>query len=65
MIETDIEPGIKGGKSVSMRLSDGVGEIISLRLAMPDEAQAKAVEKRFRAGAEDIYNQIVEILTKE
>ena len=65
MIETDIEPGIKGGKSVSMRLSDGVGEIVSLRLAVPDEDQAKAIEKRFRAGAEDIYNRILEILTEE
>ena len=64
MIETDIEPGVKGGKSVSMRLSDGVGEIVSLRLAVPDEDQAKAIEKRFRAGAEDIYNRILEILTE-
>lgn len=65
MIETDIEPGPKGERCVSMRLSDGVGEIISMRLAVPDEKQAKAIEKRFRAGAEDIYNQIVEILTAE
>ncbi len=65
MIETDVEPGIKGGKSVSLRLSDGVGEIVSLRLAVPDETQARAIEKRFRAGAEDIYNQILEILTEE
>ena len=62
MIETDIEPGPKGGKSVSMRLSDGVGEVISMRLAVPDETQAKAVEKRFRAGAEEIYNDILQLL---
>ena len=65
MIETDIEPGPKGGRSVSMRLSDGVGEIVSMRLAVPDEAQARAIEKRFRAGAEDIYNRIIEMLTTE
>ena len=62
MIETDIEPGPKGGKSVSMRLSDGVGEVISMRLAVPDETQAKTVEKRFRAGAEEIYNDILQLL---
>ena len=65
MIETDVEPGQKGGRSVSLRLSDGVGEIISMRLAVPDEAQAQAIEKRFQADAEDIYNQIIEILTAD
>ena len=65
MIETDVEPGPKGGRSVSMRLSDGVGEIVSLRLAVPDEEQARAVEKRFRADAEEIYNRIIELLTEQ
>ena len=65
MIETDIEPGAKGGRTVSMRLSDGVGEVISLRLAVPDEDQAKAIEKRFRDSAEDLYNRIIGILTEE
>ena len=63
MIETDIEHGPKGDRTVSMRLSDGVGEVLSLRVAVPDEDQAKAIEKRFRTGAEDICNQIIEILT--
>ena len=62
MIETAVEPGAKGGKSVSLRLSDGVGEIVSLRLAVPDEDMARVIEKRFRADAEDIYNKIIRML---
>ena len=65
MIETAVEDGPKGGKSVSLRLSDGVGEIVSMRLAVPDETQAKAMEKRFRADAEDIYNQVIQLLTEQ
>lgn len=61
MIETADEPGVNGGKTVSLRLSDGVGEIISLRLAVPDEAQAQRIEAQFREKAEEIYNQIIEI----
>ncbi len=65
MIETDLEHGPRGSRTVSMRLSDGVREIVSIRLAVPDEDQARAIEKRFRANAEDIYNRVVEILTGE
>lgn len=64
MIETHTEPGENGGKTVSLRLSDSVGEIISLRLAVPDEAMAKAMEGKFRKDAEDIYNRIIAILTE-
>lgn len=65
MIETAVEPGYKKGKTVSLRLSDGMGEVISLRLAAPDEAQAQTMEKRFRADAEQIYNQILQILLEQ
>ena len=54
----------KGGATGGLRLSDGVGEIVSMRLAVPDEDQARAIEKRFRAGAEDIYNGIIGLLTE-
>ena len=63
MIESAVENGPKGGKTVSLRLSDGVGEVVSMRLAVPDEEQAKAIENRFRANAEGIYNRVIELLT--
>lgn len=65
MIETHTEPGVNDGRTVSLRMSDGVGEIIALRIAVPDEEQAKAIEGRFRKDAEDIYNRIITILTEE
>ena len=65
MIETAVEPGPKDGRVLSLRLSDGVGEIVSLRLAVPDEEQARAMESRFRADAEGIYNRIIGLLTEE
>ena len=65
MIESAVEDGPKDGKIVSLRLSDGVGEIVSMRLAVPNEEMAQTIEKRFRASAEDIYNQVIELLTGE
>jgi hypothetical protein len=65
MIETVTETGENGLPMVCLRLSDGVGEIVSMRLAVPDEEQAKKIEKRFRDNAEDIYNEIIHLLTEE
>lgn len=65
MIETASEPGENGGQTVSLRLSDGVGELISMRLAVPNEEQAQKIEARFRNKAEALYNQIILLLTEE
>jgi len=64
-IETATEISRDGTAAVSMRLSDGVGEVLSLRIAAPDEESAGAVEKRFRENAEDICNRIIRMLTEE
>ena len=65
MIETASESAANGGRTVSLRLSDGMGEIISMHLAVPDETQARAIEGKFRKDAEEIYNKIIAILTEE
>lgn len=65
MIETFSEPGAKGGLTVSLRLSDGVGEIISMRLAVPNEEQADKISARFRDQAENLYNRIILMLTED
>ncbi len=62
MIETATEKERDGSCAVSLRLSDGVGEVIALRMAVPDEAQAAAIEKRFRESAEELYNKILALL---
>lgn len=65
MIETSIDKGKKGNLFVSLRLSDAVDEIYALRLAAPDEATAKKMEKTFRERAEELYNQIASLLLPE
>ncbi len=65
MIETAVEKSSKGNYSVSMRLSDAVGEILSLRLTVPDEETAKKMEKNFQKQAEVIVNTLVNALMEE
>ena len=54
-----------GGVTVTLSLSDGKGEILYMRVLAPDAKCAEAMEKRFRAEAEDIYGRIAEILTTD
>ncbi len=48
-----------GGYTVSLKMSDGVGEIISLELFAVNEKQAEEFENSFREKAETIYNSIL------
>ena len=50
-----------GGVIVSLSLADGKGELLSLRLLVPDGGIAEGMEKAFRRDAEGIYQQIVEL----
>ncbi len=52
-----------GGVQVELSMGDGVGEVIFLRLLAADETQAEAMEKSFRAKAEQIYNALMEKLS--
>ncbi len=54
---------LENGCTVTLAMSDGVGEIIRLSLLCADEGQAKQMEKRFRRDAEGCYQRIMEILT--
>ena len=44
---------------------DGKGEIIHLHLLCGDEEQAKLMEKNFRLNAENLYQEIAEMLSKK
>ena len=63
-IETVTDTAADGSVSVSLRLSDGVGEVLALRLGVPDAATGQAVEQRFRDQAEDICTAVIRILTE-
>jgi hypothetical protein len=52
-----------GSCMLTVGMSDGKGEIFSARLLVPDEEQAKKMEKNFRLHAEEIYGKTVELLS--
>ena len=48
--------------SVSMRLRDGVGEVVYLKLAVPDAGTAGRIAAYMKKDAENIYQQILSML---
>lgn len=55
----------KGGYTVDLSLSDGISEIISLKLYAASQTQAQALEDGFSKNAEGIYNKIIKMLLDE
>ena len=53
---------LEGGCMVELAMSDGVGEVINLKLLCADETQAKLMEKNFRKDAEGFYQKIIELI---
>jgi len=64
MIKTGRSTKESGGYNVSLSLSDGIGDIISMELFAANEQQANAMEKGFRKDAEKIYHSIIDLLAK-
>ena len=60
MINTHHAVKPDGSYSVTMSLSDGVGDILKIELYASNEKQAKDLEKGFRKKAELVYNNIIE-----
>lgn len=52
------------GCVVELAMSDGVGELINLKLLCADEVQAKLMEKNFRLDAERYYHKIIELISE-
>ena len=64
MIQASHEENPGGGCTVTLSMSDGVGEIISLRLLASCEEQAELIERNFRSDAEGYYTKMIELLTE-
>ena len=63
MIKTTHKKNDPGGScTVTLALSDGVGEIISMKLFAANESQALDLEKGFRKNAEKIYNELIKLI---
>ena len=59
MITTGKEIKRGGGYTVSLALSDGIDEILSMKLYAANEKQADEIENGFRKNAESLYNIII------
>jgi len=59
MIKTSRNCEDDGSYEVTLSLSDGVSEIISIKLVAANENQAIAMENGFRKSAEEIYKSVV------
>ena len=65
LIKTSSIAGKNGGYNVTLSLSDGIGDIISMELFTSNERQVSDLEKGFRENAEKIYHAIIEMLTRQ
>lgn len=55
----------KGGYTVDLSLSDGISDIISLKLFAVSQAQAQSLEDGFSKNAEGIYNKIIQMILED
>ncbi|NLA88156.1 MAG: DUF4364 family protein [Clostridiales bacterium] len=65
MISTSHTIRRKGGYTVELSLSDGISEIITLKLYAVSQAQAQALENGFTKNAEAIYNKVIQFILEE
>ena len=62
MITASHEMRQRGGFTVKLSLSDGMGSVINMELLCGDDKDAKKMEENFRKNAESIYGEIVWLL---
>jgi len=65
MVKAEFAPEQKGGFSVNLSLSDGLGEILKMELYAANESQAAVMAKVFHKKAEQLYTQVIETLIEE
>ena len=65
MIKAEKRPRNDGGFTVNLALHDGLGEILNMELYAVNETQASAMTEAFAQRAEQIYAQVVAVLTEK
>ena len=65
MIKTTHTVNKDGSFTVTLAMSDGLGDVLSMDLFAANEQQALALEKGFRKNAEKIFNGILEMILEE
>ena len=64
-VKASTERRTNGTYTVRLSLSDDKGGVMDLKLMLVDQAQAKAVAKRFQESPEKLYGKIIQLLLTE
>lgn len=62
LVGAKMEEREKGGYTVTLSLSDELDDLMNLQLLVTRRDMALEMQKRFRAGAEEIYSKILSVL---
>lgn len=62
LIDTTHYLGRRGGCTVELKMSDGVGTLIDMKILAASEQQAVRIEENFRANAEKLYMDMISLL---
>lgn len=65
MIRATHELRSRGGFTVHLSMSDGVGPILDLQLLTGDEKQTAKIEGNFKKNAEKLYQKMIKLLSEE
>jgi len=65
LISTSCQLRPRGGSTVHLSMSDGVGPVLSMELLAGSDAEAETMQKTFRTNAESIYLRIMNLLLEQ
>ena len=65
MITAEHTVSESGACSVTLALTDGIGKSLSLKLLAADPQQAERMEHYFKNNAEDVYHDLIRMLTED
>ena len=65
MIQVSHEMRARGGFTVKLSMSDGVGSVLSMEVLTGDAAQSARIEENFKKNAEAVYGRIMKVLLDE
>ncbi len=65
LITTQCELRPRGGSTVKLSMSDGVGPVLSMELLAGSDSEAETMQKTFQNNAEGIYLRIMNLLLEQ
>ena len=65
MISASHEIRSRGGYTIKLAMSDGIGPIMSMELLCGSDGEAEVIEQNFRKNAENLYHAFLDLLLEE